>query len=212
MAAAMMGSPSLREQMKRLREGKISGDELYRLIHEFGEAKFIEAEPDVVAALRHDDYLIRYIAAMVLTYHWDLVAHRDDIERLMEDPDPEVRRVAAGGLGFLLRETQDRHATRLLIRKLRDATEEGSVRNGAYHALLAMWVPATKDNREVLEGLRHELSRSALMAKELEGALKQSREALEAKLAFWRSEWESRIDWELVAAIERGEVPDRPSK
>lgn len=200
----------LRKQLRALREDRVPYEDLYGLIHEFGEGGFTEAEPDVVRFLKHEDYLLRYIAVSVLTFHWDMPKYRDEFERLLfDDPDEYVRHIAASGLGYVLRESRDPEATRVLLQKLRDTSDDGYVRAAAYEAILDIWFPPPERKREWLTGIRETLERSVVKDEDLSKASARSREDFRKTWAFWEREWELRVDWDLVAAIERGDFPEQ---
>lgn len=207
------------ERLRALKEGKVKhGDDLYRLIHDLGEAGFTDAEPDIVPFLEHEDPELRYIAVSVLTLHWDMARYRNEIERiLVSDSEVHVRRMAVAGLGFVFRETRDPRATSLLLQKLRDAAEDGSVRRVAYEALLDVWLPESKRSRDrdarIQEGFAV-LGESLTHAERLQKAMEVPEPFRDSELAELSEqseksgkEWEQRVDWDLVAAIERGEFP-----
>ena len=96
-----MGDELLRTKLTALRSGEILPEELYELVHDFGHAMFVDAEPDVVALLDHLNERIRCIAVRVLTFHWNISRHWDRLIRLLrDDPDDEVKSFTAAGLGF----------------------------------------------------------------------------------------------------------------
>ncbi len=176
-----MSSASLTERLAAFREGRLRGEDLYGFIHDLGEADYREAEPDVTSLLQHPDAEIRYVAVSVLALHWKMAVHRGEFERMMLfDADANVRRMATTGLGYVLRGTQDTQATRVLVRKLRDETEEGLVREAAHMALLDLWLPEHERDRRV-----------RLETVDVDEALAGKRT------------WSRHIDWDLVERIER---------
>ena len=181
-----MGRQSeLGEKLRALRQGEVEEEYLYALIHEFGNAGFEEAEEEVARFLTHSDPDLRYIAVNVLALHWGKAAYRPVFERMVfDDPDSNDRGIAARALGYLLRESRDKRATRLLIQKVRETDEDRYAIEAAYEALLDIWVP---------EKHRAEQSRR----KYASGATNFG----EGPAA------PPNIDWGLVAAIERGELP-----
>ncbi len=186
----MTDRSQLTESLRALRGDRVSSEDLYHVIHEFGEGGFIEAEPDVAQFLVHDNPQLRYIAINVLTLHWGMVKYRRELERIIvDDGDEDVRRIAVVGLGYVLRESHDSQATRLLIAKLRDISEDIDVRQTAFDALMDIWLPTTR--REKYE--HDSLLRTLREAK----ALVENPKLPE----------ELHIDWDIVEAIERGEVP-----
>jgi HEAT repeats len=120
-----------------LRAGIIPEDELYTVIHRFGNEGLIEAKPDVERFLNHPNPEIRYIALNVLTFHWMCREHRSTCETFaLNDPDSDNRRMGAAGLGALLEGTRDPKALQMLIRIFRDEKEEWDVRDAAYRSIL----------------------------------------------------------------------------
>ena len=127
----------LRSQLARLRSGTIPPDELYGLLHQFGESGFIEAKSEIEKYLQHEDPQLRYIALNVLTLHWKCTRHRKTCEEfVLTDEDSENRRLGTIGLGALLEGTQDPEALDLLLQVFRDEEEEWHVRDSAYSAIL----------------------------------------------------------------------------
>lgn len=220
----MKPKADLHEQLGALRAGRVPQEALYGLIHDFGQAGFTAAEPDVRRYLRHDDPDLRYIALNALTFHWDMQKYRTDCERLLfEDPDPKVRAMAAAGLGYILRESRDARATSILLEKLRQQGEEFTARLSAYDALLDLWLTQSqkvsytnKELDEAEESIRNdrkfiELSEEVDKAK-AQGDEERARELskeLDALVQADKRRRESLIDWDLVAAVERGTVPEQ---
>ena len=134
------------DKLTLLKANRIPRREIYGLIHDFGEARFLAAEPQVAKLLTHRNPELRYIAIMVLALHWKMKRYRRALERLLaEDSKHHVRRIAAAGLGHVLRASRDSQAIRLLLEKLCDRAEVGSVRKTAYEAILEIWFPAERD-------------------------------------------------------------------
>lgn len=209
----MLNDASNRAKLAALRKGEIPPEELYGLIHDFGHAMFLEAEPDVVALLSHPDEQIRCVAVRVLTFHWDVGRHRDKLIRLLrQDPNDEVKSFTAAGLGFVFRDSQDMTVSEALIDKVRDKDEDPLVREAAYSALRDVWSPLLIDQH--IANSEVEIQRSEQKEKDLEAA--QSREELRKVLWMWRQERLLKIDWEFVERIEhtiqeQKPDPDNPS-
>lgn len=175
----------LHEKLRALREGQVEEEHLYALIHEFGNAGFEEAEEDIARFLTHGDPSLRCVAVNVLALHWGKVAYREVFERMVfDDPDLRARDIAVSALGYLLRESRDVRVTQLLIQKVREAREDRYVREAAYEALLDIWVPQEQ---------RAEQTRRKYASR--------------ATRLFEGPAAPPNIDWGLVAAIERGEMP-----
>jgi len=190
----------LRSKLTALRNGQIPPEELYGLIHDFGHAMFLEAEPDVVALLDHSNARIRCIAVRVLTFHWNVRGHRDRlIPLLRNDSDDEVKSFTAAGLGFVFQNSRDPIVSQALIDRVRDGNEHPLVREAAYSGLREVWSPGSVD--QDISDIGAEIRRSEEWDKELETA--GSREEFQSKLWMWRQEKLLRIEWELVERIER---------
>lgn len=218
----MTSDSGLSEKLRVLREGRIEPEDLYGLIHDLGEARFTSAEPDVARLLEHADPQIRYIAVSVLAFGWDMLHYQGVLEAIsVADPDCNVRQIAVSGLGYLLRESRDARASKLLVEKLRSADEDGAVRFAAYEALLEIWLPSER----LLPNFARLQSRLDDMSRNVKRTLALSRELGQAKLSgdsekalaiaeelrilaeAWETSWQERVDWGAVAAIEHGEVP-----
>jgi HEAT repeat protein len=202
-----MTESDLRAKLKLLREGRIPDAELSDVLHEYGEADFREAEAEVTQFLEHPSPHLRHAAVNVLTFHWRSPKHLDKLGcMLFDDPDEFVRQTVASGLGAVLEGSKDAWGTQLLVQKLREATEERFVREAAYEALLAIAVPelATAHTRA-----KTSLDRLATLVRERErdaNARIKAGARPEEEYAKLDQEWDTWIDWDLVGAIERGEV------
>lgn len=164
---------------------------LYGLLHWFGEAQTKELERDVLRFLRHRRSDMRYIALNVLTLHWNMRKHRWKYVKLMNtDPDVSVRSLAATGLGHVLAVSRDRKASHLMVRTMKDNSEDFSVRRAAYRALRAIWIPWRRLRVESAGYFRDKLD-----------------ETVENDLAAWK-QW---VDWDFVARAERGSLRRRPT-
>lgn len=171
----------LLERLRALKEGRVQEEELYTLIHEFGNAGFLQAETEVARFLQHDDPELRYIAVNVLAIHWGKADYRGVFEQMLTaDPDSRVRDIAASSLGYLLRESRDQRATRLLLEKLRDEAEDRYVREAAFEALLDIWFPHALRTGQTRKRYSRRPEQVTATHEELPD-----------------------IDWELVAEIER---------
>jgi hypothetical protein len=129
---------------------------------------------------------MRYIALNVLTLHWKSRKYRDRYESMfVEDPASEVRRLAAAGLGYVLAQTRDTRASKLLARRVRDESEDYSVRQTAYESLRDLWLSRWRRSREERAYWR-----------DLRDAHQQDPKA-----------WDAWVDWSFVSALGRGKVP-----
>jgi len=217
----MTSDSELRDKVRDLREGRIGAEDLFELIRDIGRSNFLEAEADVAGLLQHVDAQLRYGAIYVLAFDWDLIRYRGEIERLLDDRVDYVRQQAAAGLGYLLRESRDSAATQILLHRFRDVSEDESVREAAYEALLDIWLPYVERAPTVakikrgLPELSRKIAKSLDLSRELgraekSGNLREAeriREELKRFAKDWDESWQHRVDWEAVAAIERGEPP-----
>jgi hypothetical protein len=96
----MRSEAELNELLEQLRSGRVSGD-TYALIHEFGEAGLLAAEPTVASYLASPEADLRLIALSVLVLHWRRNEYRGTAEQMLNDPDPGVRRMAVDALAVL---------------------------------------------------------------------------------------------------------------
>lgn len=200
--------------LQRLRSGSIPETNLYGAIHDLGEATHsetgyrgcetlrAEAEPDIVALLKHPDEEIRGIAVSVLTFHWNAPGrkNRDElIVLLLHDPDNLVKSTAAAGLGFVLRDSRDPVVSAALVETIQDTDEDPSLRETAYDALGEVWSSPRADQSAAEIRAKAEIQRQ----KELQAA--PSRQDFQRRLWLWRDHQEtlSKIDWELVERIKR---------
>jgi hypothetical protein len=213
-----MSADDLRHSLALLREGRILHQQIYGLLHDLGEAGLVEAAEDVARFVRNPDPNLRYIALNVLTFHWNMPMYRRECEQLLfEDPDEQVRGMAAAGLGFVLRESKDCTAASMLLQKLRDKNETGLVRHSAYDAVVDMWLSPHDSRRgpskarALYEESSDETERAIALSEELDRAKAAGDEhaagRLSAELRMLADaeirRWERFVDWDLVASIER---------
>jgi|SRR6516225_5549072 hypothetical protein len=133
----MEKSKELFSLLTELREGHIPEENLYSVIHRFGNEGFIEAKADVEQFLVHPEPELRYIALNVLTFHWMCSDHRLTCEQFaLNDPDSDNRRIGVSGLGALLEGTRNKAALGMLLHIFKNRTEEWDVRDAAYRTIL----------------------------------------------------------------------------
>jgi len=197
----------MHEKLKALRENRIPHEDLYATLDGFGRAGFTAAESEVRKYLAHDEPLLRYIAVYVLALYWDLARERDMFERvLLEDPDADVRRVAAAALGYVLRERRDRRAVRLLIKKLRETEENWYVREASYEAIKDIWLEDSVRKRqwprEALDSLRRESRHLQSIDVTLMRGGSVSEQQIDEVYARLQEEREKAIDWEFINLLE----------
>lgn len=190
----------LRGKLAALRNGQVPHWEVYGLIHDFGHAKFLEAEPDVVALLKHPNEQFRCIAVRVLTFHWDIRRHRDELIRLLcDDPEYEVRSFTAAGLGFVFRESRDPIVSRALIDVIR-TDKDPYMRVSAYNALRNVWTLSETANQSLDKAIA-EIEWGKESNRDLDSA--RSRREFQSKRWMWKQDLLLRIDWDFVEHIER---------
>lgn len=193
--------------LQALRYRLIPPEGLYSVLHDFGEAHFYAAEPDMAGLLGSEDPELRHAAISVLTFHWNKRAYRDQLQRLMiRDPAEYVRAIAARGLGHLFTESQDTALTRALLQKLRDNSESGYVRLAAFDALRDLWVAAKPE--EEVKSIEKRAQEAVTEAEDLRQARVRSVEDFDTAQNLWGMAWSLRVDWELVDQIER-KLPDQ---
>src|SRR6266513_1407937 len=142
---------SLDEKLELLRREDASEDALCDAIHDLGEEGPPTLHPHVAPFLAHPSPLVRYQALNTLGILWALPQYAERFgEILRTDPEEDgyVRLIAAGVLGNVLEGSRDKGAARLLITKIRDDSEGPDVREGAYQALLEIWVPDSAQLRD----------------------------------------------------------------
>lgn len=99
----------------------------------------------------------------------------------------------------MLQSTKDAKAVRVLLKKLRDGEETGSVRSSCYDALKSIWL-GESETAESVAFYAEQVLRSAA---ELERARKAAPEEFEAAMLRWEMEWLSKVDWDFVEDVER---------
>lgn len=185
---------------RAIKAGRIPRERLYEAIHDLGEASFVEAESEVGKFLEDPDPELRYVAVSALSFHWGLPNWSGKLaQALQSDEDENVRRIAAAGLGYVMRGTKDPHLVRILIRRLRDSEESGSVRSSCYDALRSIWLGESESAKSVATEAEEVLA----SVTELERARIGSPEEFEAAMLRWEMEWLSKVNWDFVEDVER---------
>lgn len=138
-------SDELQRLHEELRSGQFRGNQ-YSLLHRFGNEAFLEARPTVEAFLENASPELRYIALNVLVLHWGLMDHRPTSLRMAtEDPDEDVRRLAAACVGSLFRGSRSPDALRVLLGIIAEKHENAFIHDSAYSAILEiLGVPVEK--------------------------------------------------------------------
>jgi HEAT repeat protein len=122
-----------------LRSGRLPLHDLPDVIHEFGEERFDEALPEIVASLTSPNERVRYMALHVLTFHFQLKDYKPAaIEMLLHDPDEDCRRQAAAGLGSLMKNTEDRESLHALAQVVHNEEETEAVCASAYKSMYSI--------------------------------------------------------------------------
>src|SRR6266513_2073240 len=198
---------SLDEKLELLRREDASEDALRDAIHDLGEEGPPALHPYVVPFLAHPSPLVRYQALNTLGILWALPQYAERFGEIMRtDPqeDGHVRRIAAFVLGHVLRGSRDKGAAGLLITKIRDDSEDPSVREEAYSALLKVWAHDSAKFRDYTRSYdlqKHEEQR--LYDKGLEAKERGEKETAAALFTEADNLWKSRVDWNYVDAIKR---------
>lgn len=197
-----------RVMLQRLREDTIPDNRLYGAIHDLGEAAHsttgfrgcdnlrAEAEPIVAGFLTHNNAQLRYIAVSVLSAHWDLRRYAGAFQQMsLNDPEDDVRQIALSSVGWLLRSTKDRDATRFLLSIFRDLGQDASMRQTAYEGLVEVWQGSNAATSVFVRMRRIEqpLGAKSRAGEEDKGIGSESRT---------EKVWEDVVDWEFVLEVE----------
>lgn len=124
------------EALESWHHGRASLDQIRKLAAEIGERHFAAGIPALTQLLDHEDEIVRHNAAMSLGFE---LHHKPATNRLLamlsEDPDEDVRDVAACALRTLWQGAKDLSVLEALAKAaLNDPDED--VRKSAYKALL----------------------------------------------------------------------------
>jgi HEAT repeat protein len=143
---------NLEQTLENWRQGRASLDQIRKLAAELGERHFAAGVPALVQLLDHEDEIVRYNAAMSLGFE---LHHKPATNRLLamlaEDPDDDVRDVAAGSLRTLWQATKDPRVLEALAKAaLNDPDED--VRKAAYKALLIVNGLPREEHLQLLTG------------------------------------------------------------
>lgn len=124
---------------RALQAGTLPPEDIYHVVHEFGEHNFREAFPVVEPLLHSSDPQLRAVALEVIAGHWGMPGYWNTIcRRLTEDPDIDCRFRAARLIGTLKRNTGDQEALHLLAQVVSNTSEHHLVRAAAYGAMLSI--------------------------------------------------------------------------
>lgn len=103
----------------------------------FADGFLTEADEDIEELVLHASPEVRAAALEVLAIRWRIADYRPLCEFVLRyDVNPDVRAMAARGLGAILARTRDKGALRQLLETLRDPEEDRVVRYAAYVAAL----------------------------------------------------------------------------
>lgn len=152
----------------------------------------------VAGFLAHDAPMIRYIAISVLATHWDLKRYVQTFRALgQSDPDEDVRQIAVSSVGWMLRGSRDRDASRFLLGIFRDPCQPAWIRETAYHGLVEIWQGWDAAHALFIRILR----RKDVLRAEAEKVSASG----EKPQIDWRPEnaWEEFVDWDFVAQLEQ---------
>ncbi len=127
----------LERTFRAMQAGSVPPEDIYHVVHEFGEHNFREAFSVVEPLLHSSDPQLRAVALEVIAGHWGMPGYWDTIvRRLTEDPDIDCRFRAATLIGSLKRDTDDQDALHLLAQVVSNTSEHHLVRAAAYGAML----------------------------------------------------------------------------
>lgn len=199
-----------RVELQRLREGNVPRVWLYGAIHDLGKAAHFEsgyhgcevlraeAEPVVAGFLAHDDPQIRRIAIDVLETHWDMKHHAHTFQAMgLDDPEEDVRQIAVSAVGFLLRDSHDRDASRFLLGIFQDPAQPAWIRETAYDGLVKIWQGFDAAHALFVRRLRREKSQRA-EAEKTGAADERTQSGLQRESAC-----DEFVDWDFMARVER---------
>lgn len=128
---------SLHDLLDDLRDGRIDDEDIPAVLRCFADGFLLEAGEDIENLVLHDSPEVRAAAVEVLALRWRIADYRPLCEYVLRyDANPNVRAMAARGLGAILARTRDKGALRQLLETLRDTEEDRIVRYAAYAAAL----------------------------------------------------------------------------
>jgi len=210
-----IGDYLARLEAQRLREGSVPEVWLYGAIHDLGEAAHAgsqypgsealrtDSEPVVAGFLTHNDPQIRRIAVSVLSVHWDMKQYVQTFRVIgLNDPDESVRQYAVHSVGWLLRGSRDRDASRFLLGIFKDPIQPAWIRKTAYHGLEEIWQGFDVGHAKFVRKLR---PKDAARAE----AEKRDTAAETMRLGSGRGiAWEEFVDWEFIGRVEQATGKD----
>jgi hypothetical protein len=168
--------------MARVAAGEPLGKSIEGAISIFGNAALTAAVPWIEGMLRHEDHYIRAMALQSLVLDFHLPRHCATAQQLLVADDPDVQRIAASCLGFCHAGTRNLAVLTALAGLLRDETEDRSVRETAYEAILSV------------VGYSH-------------GHPIRPKRTKRSEFGFRVINLASEVDWDLIDRIERGDPP-----
>lgn len=149
---------SLHDLLKDLREGRIDDEDIPAVVHCLADRFLVEADADIEELVSHPSPQVRAVAVEVLAVRWRISDYRPLCEYVLRYDDvPQVRALAARGLGAILARTRDKDALRQLLETLRDPEEHRTVRYAAYLAALEVAGAAPVRNRKERFNLRRDV-------------------------------------------------------
>jgi hypothetical protein len=143
---------SLEQALEKWRQGRASLAQIRKLAGELGKHHLTTGIPALVQLLDHGDEVVRYNAAMSLGFDFK---HKPVTPKLLtmlaNDPDEDVRDVAAGALRTLWPGTKDARVLDGLAKASLIDADEG-VRKSAYTALLIVNGVPREDHLQLITG------------------------------------------------------------
>jgi hypothetical protein len=128
----------LNNSLKKWREGRASVDETRSLAIQIGNTQYSSGVPILLKLLEHNDGIVRNNAIVSLGFdlHFTPIVEKL-LAMLLDDPDEDCRSSAAGALGNLCHDSNDRKVLKALgTVSLNDVDQD--VRISAYQALLSV--------------------------------------------------------------------------
>ncbi len=127
--------------LEDLRDGNIEKDAVYTAIHIFGEARYKEAEIEIVKYLDNEDSELRKIALNVLGVHWNSKEYLQIYESVLLDKkeDEDNRSMAASCISSIFIGTKNKKYLNLLISLFMDKNESWYIKDSAYFSIICIW-------------------------------------------------------------------------
>ncbi len=127
----------LKNLLKKLKTKKIPEQDIAHLISLFGNNMFLEAKDEVEKYLYSENGIVRYNVLSALILDWGYTQYYTVVKKiLLNDPDEDVRGMAASCIGSIKRGTWDIDALGILLMVFKNENETWLVRDLSYHSIL----------------------------------------------------------------------------